>query len=51
MGLRSDLPAKDDERFEAEQKAVIKKITAAFAEEKHLWDEVYSSIKETLGSC
>ncbi|MFA1714606.1 thioredoxin family protein [Peribacillus frigoritolerans] len=51
MELRSDLPAKDDERFEAEQKAVIKKITAAFAEEKHLWDEVYSSIKEKLGSC
>ncbi|MBD8136647.1 thioredoxin family protein [Bacillus sp. CFBP 13597] len=51
MKLRSDLPAKDDELFEAEQKAVIKKITAAFAEEKHLWDEVYSSIKETLGSC
>lgn len=49
MELRSDLPAKDDERFEAEQKEVIKKITAAFSEEKHLWDEVYSSIKEAMG--
>lgn len=49
MELRSDLPAKDDERFEAEQKEVIEKITAAFSEEKQLWDEVYSSIKEAMG--
>ncbi|MGE7763192.1 thioredoxin family protein [Peribacillus sp. NPDC097895] len=49
MELRSNLPAKDDERFEAEQKEVFKKITEAFSEDKQLWDEVYDSIKEALG--
>ncbi|MDF9763380.1 hypothetical protein OKW24_005153 [Peribacillus simplex] len=49
MELRSDLPAKDDESFEAEQKEVFKKITEAFSEDKHLWDEVYGSIKDALG--
>ncbi|WP_057914588.1 thioredoxin family protein [Peribacillus muralis] len=49
MELRSVLPAKDDERFEAEQKDVFKKITKAFSEDSNLWDEVYGSIKEALG--
>ncbi|AOH53315.1 thioredoxin [Peribacillus muralis] len=49
MELRSVLPAKEDERFEAEQKEVFKKITKAFSEDGSLWSEVYGSIKETLG--
>lgn len=46
--LRSVLPPKEDERFEAEQKEVFKKITQAFTEDEKLWNEVYSSLKETL---
>lgn len=48
MELRSVLPPKDDESFEAEQKEVFKKMTKAFSEDKQLWNEVYSSIKEAL---
>ncbi|MGE7877656.1 thioredoxin family protein [Peribacillus muralis] len=49
MELRSVLPAKDDERFEGEQKEVFKKITKAFSEDGNLWNEVYVSIKGALG--
>ncbi|MGE6259862.1 thioredoxin family protein [Heyndrickxia sporothermodurans] len=48
MELRSVLPPKEDERFEEEQKAVFKKITQAFVENKELWNEVYLSLKDTL---
>jgi hypothetical protein len=48
MELRSALPPKEDESFEAEQKEVYKKITQAFTENTNLWNEVYNSIKATL---
>lgn len=48
MEKRSVLPPKDDERFEEEQKEVYKKITEAFTEDKELWNEVYTSLKDTL---
>lgn len=48
MEMRKNLPAKEDEHFEAAQKDLFKKMGQAFSEDNQLWNEVYSSIKETL---
>lgn len=48
MELRKDLPAKEDEHFEAAQKELFKKIGQSYSENEELWNEVYVSIKETL---
>ncbi|MFJ7746347.1 thioredoxin family protein [Peribacillus sp. NPDC097295] len=48
MEMRKELPAKEDNSFEAAQKELFKKIGQSFSENEELWHEVYVSIKDTL---
>jgi glycerophosphoryl diester phosphodiesterase len=46
--LRADLPSKEDASFEEKQKEVFGRMIKIYTEDEQIWNEVYSSLKETL---
>lgn len=45
---RAKLPPKEDEQFEEKQKAMYKNMTATFASDENVWNQVYESIIDKL---
>jgi hypothetical protein len=48
--LRAELPSKEDESFEEKQKELFGHMMKTYTEDHQIWNEIYSSLKETLKS-
>jgi hypothetical protein len=48
--LRAELPSKEDESFEEKQKEMFGHMMKIYTEDHEIWNEIYTSLKETLNS-